>query len=874
MTGHQIRRSFLKYFEGKGHRVLPSSSLVPDKDPTLLFTNAGMVQFKKAFTGEEKLEFRRATTSQKCLRVSGKHNDLENVGRTTRHHTFFEMLGNFSFGDYFKQEAIDFSWEFLTEELSLPKEKLWISVFQDDDEAYRIWKAKGIPPERIVRMGAKENFWAMGETGPCGPCSEIIIDQGEGVGCRRPTCFPGCDCDRYLELWNLVFMQYNRQEDGNLVPLPKPSIDTGLGLERVAAILQGVKSNYETDLLRVTIQNTEEITQIQYGEDAKKDISFQVIADHCRGMVFLIGDGILPANEGRGYVLRRIMRRAARHGKKLNLNEPFLYKLSGSVVDQMEEAYPELKERRSYIAMVIQKEEERFLDTLDRGLQILQEEMERLRGSKGKTIPGEVVFKLYDTYGFPPDLTEDIAAEEGFTIDTEGFNKEMERQRERARMSWKGTGDQEIKEIYSRLSEDGLTVTFLGYDRLKNKSRVERTIRNDEFVEVAKEGDKVEILTRETSFYGEAGGQMGDQGVIQGSSGELQVTDTLRPLPSLILHRGRVRKGKISVGDEVTLKVDENWRQSTVLHHTATHILQSALRQVLGDHVKQSGSLVAPDRLRFDFTHFSPVEERELERVEELVNQMIRENVPVATKVTSYDEAIKGGATALFGEKYEDKVRLVRIGKLSQELCGGTHARRSGDIGMFKIVSESGVAAGIRRIEAVAGAEALRFVRKEEEELGNIGESVKAEPGKIFSKVKKLLEEQRGLEKDFQRLQAKLTDQSSLELLDKVKEVSGIKVLAAAVGESDPKRLREMTDGLKERLKSGIIVLGGKEKDKVSLVIVVTKDLTKKYHAGNLIKEIAQVVGGSGGGRPDMAQAGGTKPEKLTEALNKIYELV
>ncbi|UCD85027.1 MAG: alanine--tRNA ligase, partial [Deltaproteobacteria bacterium] len=691
MTGHQIRRSFLKYFEGKGHRILPSSSLVPEKDPTLLFTNAGMVQFKKVFTGEEKIEFKRATTSQKCLRVSGKHNDLENVGRTARHHTFFEMLGNFSFGDYFKQEAIDFSWEFLTDILSLPKEKLWVSVFQDDDEAYDIWKGKDVRPERIVRMGEKENFWAMGETGPCGPCSEIIIDQGEEVGCHRPECAPGCDCDRYLELWNLVFMQYNRQENGKLVPLPKPSIDTGMGLERVAAVLQGVKSNYETDLLRVTIRNTEEITQIKYGEDDEKDISFQVIADHCRGMVFLVGDGILPANEGRGYVLRRIMRRAARHGKKLDLNEPFLYKLSGNVVDQMEEAYPELKERRSYIAMIIQKEEERFLDTLDRGLQILQEEMERLRGSKGQTVPGEVVFKLYDTYGFPLDLTEDIAAEEGFAVDTEGFNQEMEQQRERARMSWKGTGAQEIKGVYSRLSEDGLTVTFLGYDRLKNKSKVERIIRNDEFVESVKPGDEVEIITRETCFYGEAGGQMGDQGVIQGRGSEFQVMDTIRPLPSLILHRGRVRKGQISVGDEVTMKVDENWRQSTVLHHTATHILQSALRQVLGDHVKQSGSLVAPDRLRFDFTHFSPVEERELKRVEELVNQRIRENHPVATKTTSYNEAIKGGAIALFGEKYEDNVRLVKVGKVSSELCGGTHARRSGDIGLFKIVSESGV---------------------------------------------------------------------------------------------------------------------------------------------------------------------------------------
>jgi len=874
MTSDEIRRAFLSYFEERGHQVVRSSSLVPKNDPTLLFTNAGMVQFKGVFLTEETRDYKRAASSQKCVRAGGKHNDLENVGKTARHHTFFEMLGNFSFGDYFKKEAIEMGWNLLVHQWGLPRDRLWITVYFEDDEAFELWRKIGIPAERIVRMGEKDNFWAMGEIGPCGPCSEIVIDQGEGVGCGRADCGVGCDCDRFLELWNLVFMQFNRDLEGKVHPLAKPCIDTGMGLERVSAILQGVKSNFETDLFIPIIKEIETLCSIPYGKDLRSDVSIRVIADHSRAATFLINDGVLPSNEGRGYVLRRIMRRAMRHGKRIGIVGPFLHKTSSKVVNLMENAYPELRETEDFVSKVIQNEEERFSETLGSGLKILQEEMDRLKKGKSKILSGEVAFRLYDTFGFPLDLTADILQEEGMSFDEEGFKTQMEDQRQKSKQAWQGIGEGKAKEIYRQLAGGGIRSSFIGYEETQADSRILKLIKGDEVVSSAVEGDRVEVITGETPFYGGAGGQVGDRGIIFHEGFSLEVEDTLRPMEELIVHQARVKRGVVKEGMEATLRVDLNRRRATALNHTATHLLQAVLREILGGHVHQAGSLVSPDRLRFDFTHFAAIKEEDLEQIESQVNQKIRENVKVETKIMRLEEALQTGAMALFGEKYGDRVRVVKVADFSIELCGGTHTSRTGDIGLFKILYETGVAAGVRRIEALTGEGAYRFVKEEERELRKVAFTLKSTPEEASSRVERLLQRQRELERENQSFQNKVSHQEISDLLHFIREVKGIKLLSAKVDGKDPKRLREFVDQLKEKIGSGIILLGSQSQDKVSLIMGVTADLTPRFNANNLIKKIALHIGGTGGGRPDFAQAGGTDSNKLDKALKAIDDLI
>ena len=874
MTSNEIRRSFLEYFGARGHRIVPSSSLVPKSDPTLLFTNAGMVQFKGVFLAEEVRDYRRATTSQKCVRAGGKHNDLENVGKTARHHTFFEMLGNFSFGDYFKKEAIEMGWDLLIRQWGLPADKMWITIYLDDDEAFHLWRRIGVPEGRIVRLGEKDNFWAMGETGPCGPCSEIIIDQGSGVGCGRPECSVDCGCDRFLELWNLVFMQYNRDGEGRLHPLAKPSIDTGMGLERVSAILQGVKSNFETDLFIPILKEIENLAGLPYGKGSRSDISMRVIADHSRAATFLISDGVLPSNEGRGYVLRRIMRRAMRHGKMLGMEGPFLYRTSSKVVDMMKEAFPDLRETEPFVSKVIRNEEDRFSATLDSGLKILREELERLRKTGSKVLPGDVAFRLYDTFGFPLDLTSEALQEEEMTLDEEGFNTQMEVQRQKSKQAWQGIGEGKAKEVYRRLAAEGIKTEFVGYEEVQADSRILKLIRRDEVVSVAVEGEEVEVVTERTPFYGEAGGQVGDRGVIFQEAFSLEVTDTLKPLENLIVHQAKVKRGAVREGMGVSLWVDQERRQAIALNHTATHLLQAMLREVLGDHVHQAGSLVSPDRLRFDFTHFAAVEKENLDRVEAMVNQKIRENLKGETRIMRVEEALETGAMALFGEKYGEKVRVVKVADFSIELCGGTHASRTGDIGLFKILQEAGVAAGIRRIEALTGEKAFQFVKEEERELLEMASLLKSTPGELPSKVERFIQKQRDLEREVLSLQGKLSHQEILDLLPLVREIRGVRVLSAKVDGKDPKHLREWVDQLKARVGSGIILLGSQTENKVSLMMGITPDLTHRFKANELIKKIALHIGGTGGGRQDFAQAGGSDPGKLDEALKAIDDLV
>ena len=875
VSGNYIRDAFLRYFKGKGHEVVSSSSLIPANDPTLLFTNAGMNQFKGIFLGEEDRGYKRAATSQKCVRAGGKHNDLENVGRTARHHTFFEMLGNFSFGDYFKRDAIAFAWEFLTVEMALPKERLWVTVFREDDEAEALWlEVTGIPKERITRLDEKDNFWQMGDTGPCGPCSEILVDQGADVGCGRPDCRVGCDCDRFLELWNLVFMQFNRDAKGKLTPLPRPSIDTGMGLERITAVVQGFKNNYDSDLFQGLISNISKVAEKKYGANPDNDVSMRVISDHGRAVTFLIGDGAIPSNEGRGYVLRRIMRRAARHGKLLGLDKPFLYAVSGWIIDQMSEAYPELAGQRDYIARVIKIEEERFSETLDNGLMLLEEEVAGLKARGEKVIPGETVFKLYDTYGFPVDLTEDIVKGRDITLDMEGFEREMASQRDRAKASWKGNLEDRARDIYRGIASHIGGVNPLCYDHLSAKSRVIKIAKAGEIVESVFEGDEVEVITEETPFYGESGGQLGDRGVIKTESLVMDVEDTIKPLPNLIVHKGKIVKGELREGDIVHLIVDKELRGASALNHTATHILHEALREVLGNHVKQAGSQVGSDRLRFDFSHFSAMTDGEIRRVEAIVNEKVRENLSVETRVMSPDEAVKEGATALFGEKYGDLVRVVSVGEFSKELCGGTHTGRSGDIGIFKIISEGGVAAGVRRIEAVTGEAAYKNLLSIEDYLQEAASILKTRPESLVDRLSKLLQREKELEKTVSSLKMKLAGGETDDLISNVREVKGVKVLSVKIEISDPKEMKEMADRLKEKIGSGIIVLGSSDGTKSTLVVAVTGDLTKSYHAGNLVKELAKVVGGSGGGRPDMAQAGGPDVSRLDEALNKVFEII
>jgi len=875
-TGNEIRESFLKYFAGKGHTLVTSSSLIPKDDPTLLFTNAGMVQFKNSFLGLENRGYTRAASCQKCARAGGKHNDLENVGVTARHHTFFEMLGNFSFGDYFKEEAIAWAWEYLIDVAKLPKEKLWITIFQDDNEAFEIWNKKmKVPHDRIVRMGEKSNFWMMGETGPCGPCSEILYDQGKDTGCGRPECDVHCDCDRHLEIWNLVFTQFDRDESGKLTPLPKPNIDTGMGLERLTAVIQGKKSNYDTDLFAPIIRFVEKTAGIAYGKNADNDISVRVIADHSRAITFLIGDGITPSNEGRGYVLRRILRRAARHGKLLGINKPFLNQSAQVVIDMMKGVYPDLAEKASFITKMILNEEQRFMETLDAGLRILNEETAALKKANKSILPGALVFKLYDTYGFPADLTADIVRHDDFTLDNDGFEAEMEQQRERARGAWKGSGEEAIAECYLKASSLGIISEFCGYEGTnKSDAKVLAIFVDGNPADSVREGQKAEIVLDTTPFYGESGGQAGDTGYLEGTGFNFKIEDTKRPIDKFIVHKGNVLKGEIKAGAKAQLIVDEERRKAIAANHSGTHILQAALKAVLGDHIKQSGSLVNALRLRFDFTHFSKISDEELKRVETIANDMIRKNLPVKTEVCALEDALKTGATAVFDEKYGATVRIVKMGEMSMELCGGTHVKQTGDIGLLKVVHESAIAAGVRRIEAVTGREALTHVQKAEEELKRAAGLFKASPLEVFDRTEKILKQTRELEKEIETLKGKLAARDSGDLMNQMRVIGGVKVLAAQVSIADVKTLRDFGDKLRDKLESGIILLGSKAGEKAMLLCMVTKDLAGKYHAGNIIKELAPLIGGSGGGRPDMAQAGGTQPENLSNAIAYLEKLI
>jgi alanyl-tRNA synthetase len=874
MTGKEIRSKFLQYFEQRGHTIVPSSGLIPKNDPTLLFANAGMNQFKDVFLGFEKRDYVRACSSQKCVRAGGKHNDLENVGRTARHHTFFEMLGNFSFGDYFKKEAIAFAWEFLTKELKLDKGRLYVSVYKDDDEAARIWhEQEGVPLERIYRFD-EDNFWSMGDTGPCGPCTEIFWDNGPATGCGSPDCAVGCDCDRYMEIWNNVFMQFNRDAQGVITPLPKPSVDTGMGLERIATVMQGVTSNYDTDLLRGVIRHVEKLSGKEYGADARDDVSMRVIADHCRAVDFLICDGVLPSNEGRGYVLRRIMRRAARHAKMLGFSEPVLYRTVDAVNALLGETYPELLHREEYIKKVIRAEEERFAETLDNGLRILNEEVSSLKQRGVTVIPGETVFRLYDTYGFPMDLTADIVQGEGFTVDENGFDACMERQREQAREHWKGSGEEGVSAIYKALQNRGVRTTFVGYDENSAYSVITALLRGGEQVEEAHAGEEVEIVTEITPFYGESGGQEGDSGCISTGSAHMQVINSVKPVPDLIVHRALIKEGTVKAGDAVDLKVAVERRKATARNHTATHLLHAALRKVLGEHVKQSGSLVTSERLRFDFTHFSAPSHEELLKVEDIVNADIMDNADVHAMEMDVKEAMESGAMALFDEKYGERVRVIKVGEISAELCGGTHVREAGDIGFFKIVSESGIAAGVRRIEALTGTGALEYVRRLEAEQKKIAVLVKAEGGDNVDKLTRILDRQKELHKELEALQGKLNAAQSADLLAGAREVAGIKVLAVKVRMDDPKGMRELSDTLKDRIGSGVIVIGCEKEGKANLLVAVTKDLSSRFKAGDIIKSLTPIIDGSGGGKPELAQAGGSRPEKLDEALEAVYGIV
>ena len=878
MTGSEIRESYLQFFVGKGHTRVASSSLIPKDDPTLLFTNAGMVQFKNSFLGLEDRGYTRVVTAQKCARAGGKHNDLENVGVTARHHTFFEMLGNFSFGDYFKEEAIAWAWEYLTEVLRLDKDRLWISIFRDDEEARQIWRDKiGVPEERIVRLGEASNFWMMGDTGPCGPCTEIMYDQGEGTGCGLAACDVECGCDRYLEIWNLVFTQFDRDSAGNLTPLPKPNIDTGMGLERLAAVVQGRKSNYDTDLFQDIIGFISSLSGRPYKQSEETDISLRVIADHSRAITFLIGDGVMPSNEGRGYVLRRILRRAARHGKLLGMDKPFLHEVCGAVIAAMRAAYPDLADKETYISKVVLNEEQRFIETLDGGLKILADAVHALKRQGKKVIPGEVVFKLYDTHGFPTDLTADIIRKDGFAIDMEGFLAAMEAQREKARESWRGSGEAAVGESYRQLAAQGVCVIFGGHEgATEGSSSLRAILQKGQPVTELNAGDEAEIIVGETPFYGEKGGQVGDRGVIEGvdSSFLFEVQTTRQPLDEIINHIGYLKTGHLKVGDRVILKVDAENRRAIEANHSATHLLQAAIKTVLGDHVKQAGSYVDAERLRFDFSHFARITDAEMQIIETLTNNMIRSNLPVHTNVLPIAEAIQTGATAVFDEKYGEMVRVVALGEASRELCGGTHVQRTGDIGFLKITSESSIAAGVRRVEAVTGRAAVQYVARLTGELKTAANLLKAGTFEIADRVEKTLQHQRDLERELATLKGKLAAKDSSDLINQATEIKGIHLLAAVVEAADPKALRELGDKLRDQLRSGIILLGGRNEDKAMLLCLVTGDLTGRYQAGKIIKEIAPLIGGSGGGRPDLAQAGGPQPENLPQAIARIRELI
>ncbi len=872
MTGNEIREVFLDFFKRHQHRVVRSASLVPQDDPTLLFTNAGMVQFKRTFLGEEKRDYVRATTSQKCVRAGGKHNDLENVGYTARHHTFFEMLGNFSFGDYFKEDAIVFAWDLLTHGYGLPAEKLWVSVYQDDDEAYDLWHTKiGVPVERMVRLGEAENFWAMGDTGPCGPCSEIHLDRGEHNGCGRAECGVDCDCDRFLEIWNLVFMQFNRDASGKMTPLPKPSIDTGLGLERLASVLQNTPTNYDTDLIRPIIAKVEQLSAKPYGQDETVDVAMKVIADHSRSAAFLIGDGVLPSNEGRGYVLRRIMRRAIRYGRNIGLAQAFLGKTAQTVFELMRDAYPELNASAAFICNVIENEELRFMETLDTGLKLLNDSLTELKAGGQNQVPGDLIFKLYDTFGFPVDIVQDVVRDMQMGLDMSGFENHMDAQRKRSRskVTFEGMSD-----AYKNLSAQAVKSEFMGYQTLHQDSQVLLLVKEGHEIKLAKRGDHVEVVTAATPFYGESGGQVGDQGTITTQDMHIDVSDTIKDPTGLIIHKGIVVNGQIAKGQAVTLSVDQNKRRNTARNHTATHLLHGALRQVLGDHIKQAGSMVAPQRLRFDFTHFSQVSPEDLDRIEAWVNACIRDNVAVHTDEMEAEKAMQSGAMALFEEKYGDRVRVVSLSDFSKELCGGTHTNRTGDLGLFVIVAESSVASGVRRIEALTGEAAIAHIQKMAHNALQCSQLLRATPDQVVPRMQQVLKTQKTLEKENEKLKAALADAKAGNADEQIQTVDGVSVLVKKVAVDKSAALRDLADRFKDRIKSGIVVLGSDIENKALLIVVVTKDLLGRYHAGNIVKALAAVVGGGGGGRPDMAQAGGTQPENLDLALDQAIQII
>ncbi|HMZ97072.1 MAG: alanine--tRNA ligase [Nitrospira sp.] len=865
---NDLRRAFIRYFEQQGHRAVPSAPLIPQADPTLLFTNAGMNQFKRVFLGEETRAYQRAVTVQKCLRAGGKHNDLENVGYTRRHHTFFEMLGNFSFGDYFKEDAIRFGWEFLISVVGLSKDRMWITIFREDDEADRLWRKIGVSPSRIVRCGEKDNFWQMADTGPCGPCSELHFDQGPSV---PGDDTPNGEGDRVIEIWNLVFMQFNRDSAGTLNPLPKPSIDTGMGLERLTAVAQGRLSNYDSDLFAPLLAAIGRRAGAEYGAVEQSDRSMRVIADHLRAITFLMADGVLPSNEGRGYVLRRILRRAARHGRLLGITEPFLHELTATVVDQMGEAYHELRPAAGTVAEATRGEEERFIATLDQGLPILNDMLSKVKTSGQHVLQGTEIFKLYDTYGFPMDLIAEACREQGITLDETGFEAAIEEQRTRARK----TGGFESETARPALSDVAArvgTTAFVGYDRLDSEGVVQALLQSDRLIKEAREGDEIEIVLDVTPFYAEGGGQAGDQGVLSGTDGRVEIRETTRPVPTLIVHKGVVTSGSIREGERLQLSVNPRTRKDAARNHTATHLVHAALRDLLGPHVKQYGSLVAPNRLRFDFAHFRPMSSRDIDEIESIVNEQVRLDQPVQTDVMGVQDAVAGGALAFFGDKYGDRVRVVQIDTFSKELCGGTHCGRTGEIGLFRIVSESGVAAGVRRIECLTGSGALDSLKRLEADVREMSELLKVAPTEVVARTRKLSEQLKDKERELADVKLKMASTSSGDA--QAREIKGVQVHAQRTDGLDVNGMRALADQLRDKLRSGVVALGAANDGKVSLLVVVTKDLVGRLKAGELIKAMATEVGGTGGGRPEMAQAGGKNPEGLGPALEKVFGLV
>jgi alanyl-tRNA synthetase len=870
MTSAEIRAAFLDYFKSRDHTLVQSSPLIPWNDPTLIFVNAGMVQFKKTFLGEEKRNYSRAVSCQKCMRAGGKQSDLENVGHTSRHHTFFEMLGNFSFGDYFKKDAILFGWDLLTGCFKLPKDKLYVSVYEQDDEAAELWSnLVGLSDEKIVRLGAKDNFWQMADTGPCGPCSEIIIDQGSHLGCGKPDCAVGCDCDRFLELWNLVFMQYNRNENGDLTPLPKPSIDTGMGLERISAVLQGKITNFDTDLFEPIIKDISSLANIQYGSSHDQDTSMRVIADHMRATVFMLSEGLVPSNEGRGYVLRRIIRRAARHAKLLNIHDASLYRLTDSVNRAMGSIYPEIVGERSRTEKLLKIEEENFYRTIDAGMNRLDEIIAKVKRDGSHVIPGEEIFRLYDTFGFPLDFAKDIAMDAGLKIDEDAFQKEMDLQRKRSKVL-------DVHSAKHLHKADSITLSvktdFIGYDTFKSGATVMELLMEGNSVETLNKGDEGEIVLDSTPFYGESGGQAGDTGIITSEHSLIRVADTKKPNPDLFIHRVKVEKGSLRKGDKVFCSVDEISRKATMRNHTATHLLHKALRMTLGDHVKQSGSVVDPERLRFDFTHFHAVQDNEIKKIEDIINEKILEDLPVRTDIMNIEEATRSGAVALFDEKYGETVRVVSVGDFSKELCGGTHCKATGEIGICMVISEGSVASGIRRIEALTGRNALEYLRSKKQELNEIKGLLKTESP--AEKIEKLIQDTKSLEKEIQKLKTGSSRDMISDALKHAQYLDGVKIVNIRQDGLNPNELRLLADNVRDRLKSGIIVLSSVIDSQAAIVCMITQDLANKYSAGEIVKNISKLAGGKGGGKPDMAQGGTKEIEKLDAALESLHEIV